>query len=321
MSVYTPLRLAQVQDFATAYGLSVEQITPIQGGIENTNYFVHCAAQDGSQQDYVLTLFEELDFSAASELAPVLAHLSAQGVPVAVPLQHDGAYIHLLAHKPAQLAPRMLGQHPMQPTVAQVSAIATAQAQIHMSLQGTAIQRRGNSNQQYWNVLAQQLQPTLRVADQSLLAQVMQWHQQWQQQHPNRPQGWIHADLFRDNSLFVGDHLSAILDFSELSVDDFLYDIAITLNDFATDPRTLALQPNRYLAYLQAYQQVRPLTADEHACLPIYLATAACRFWITRLQTVKRNASEGRTGQHILQKDPEEMRQMMCLRLAQVKNI
>lgn len=39
MSVYTPLSLEQVQAFASPYGLEVMDLIPIQGGIENTNYF------------------------------------------------------------------------------------------------------------------------------------------------------------------------------------------------------------------------------------------------------------------------------------------
>lgn len=39
MSVYTPLSLEEVQAFAEPYGLAVIDLIPIQGGIQNTNYF------------------------------------------------------------------------------------------------------------------------------------------------------------------------------------------------------------------------------------------------------------------------------------------
>ena len=57
MSVYTTLTLKEVQDFAAPYGLEVIDLIPIQGGIQNTNYFLVC--EDQSQ--YVLTVFEEMD--------------------------------------------------------------------------------------------------------------------------------------------------------------------------------------------------------------------------------------------------------------------
>ena len=316
MSVYTPLTLEQVQAFARGYGLVVNAISPIQGGIENTNYFLHC-----NHADYVLTLFEVLDFAAAAELAPVLALLAEQDVPVAKPLAYNDAYIHELLGKPAQITPRMAGQHPMQPNLAQVRVIAQAQARMHLALQHQPIQRSTNSNQQYWNVLAAELLPDLCEADQALLMQVQQLHATAQQQHPNRPQGWIHADLFRDNCLFVADQLSAILDFSELSLDDLLYDIAITINDFCRVTHSPNLDDALYQAYLNAYAEVRPFTADEQACLPIYLATAACRFWITRVQTQWINQQQGRLGNDILQKDPAEMRSIVLDCLTQINQV
>lgn len=39
MSVYTPLSLDEVRTFAAPYGLEVLELNPIQGGIQNTNYF------------------------------------------------------------------------------------------------------------------------------------------------------------------------------------------------------------------------------------------------------------------------------------------
>lgn len=57
MSVYTPLSLDEVRTFAAPYGLEVLELNPIQGGIQNTNYFL----VDVNRKQYVLTVFEELD--------------------------------------------------------------------------------------------------------------------------------------------------------------------------------------------------------------------------------------------------------------------
>ena len=45
----------------------------------------------------------------AGELVPVLDCLGKAGVPVAVPLKYDGQAIHSIADKPAQIAPRLMG--------------------------------------------------------------------------------------------------------------------------------------------------------------------------------------------------------------------
>lgn len=315
MSVYTPLSLDEVRTFAAPYGLEVLELNPIQGGIQNTNYFL----VDVNRKQYVLTVFEELDAQGAGELIPVLEQLGTHDVPVAVPLKHSGQAVHVIADKPAQIAPRLMGHHPMQTTVAQVAAIADAQAKLHVALQDFPLEREYRRDHQYWTGVAEQLKPNMTQDDQALLEQVYQAFNAKTAQYSNRPTGFIHSDLFRDNTLFEGDQLQGILDFYELNQDELLFDIAITINDFCTEYPAAHLNLDKVAAYLAAYQKVRVLTSDELECLDVFLAMAACRFWSMRLQVAQKNKEEGRTGDDILQKDPQEMRAMMQDRLSHVK--
>lgn len=314
MSVYTPLSLEEVQAFAEPYGLAVIDLIPIQGGIQNTNYFL----VDQSQKQYVLTVFEELDAEGAGELVPVLDCLGEADVPVAVPLKHQSQAIHTIADKPAQIAPRLMGEHPEEATLVQIQAIAQAQAKMHLALKDFPLERDFNRNHQYWSDVAEQLRPNMNEDDQSLLDQVFQQFAHITQQHPNRPMGFIHSDLFRDNTLFEGDQLKGILDFYELNQDEFLFDIAISINDFCTAYPQAHLDQTKVNAFLAAYQNIRQLTDDELACLNIFLAMATCRFWSMRLQVAQKNAEQGRTGEDISQKDPLEMRMMLQDRLQRI---
>ncbi|MFV5491579.1 homoserine kinase [Acinetobacter sp. ASP199] len=310
MSVYTTLTLKEVQDFAAPYGLKAIDLIPIQGGIQNTNYFLVC-----EDQQYVLTVFEDMDEKAAGELVPVLGHLGQAGVAVPVPLSHSGKAIHSIKGKPAQIAPRMLGEHPMPATTAQAEAIAIAQAKMHVALKDFYLEREFVRDHDYWYAVAQEIKPTLNVADKVLLGKLLGLYEALTAVYTDRPRGFIHSDLFRDNTLFEGDQLNGILDFYELNKDELLFDIAITLNDFCTDYPAVTLNEERAVAFLKAYESVRPLTDDEKACLQLYLAMAAGRFWMMRLQVAQKNAAEGRTGNDILQKNPEEMRNMLIERL------
>ena len=311
MSVYTTLSLKEVQAFAAPYGLEVIGLNPIQGGIQNTNYFIVCA--DGTQ--FVLTLFENMDTQAAAELIPVLEYLGQQGLAVPVPLKHSGQSIHTLKDKPAQIAPRMLGQHPMPSTLEQVEQIAIAQAQMHVALQDFPLQRKTARDHAYWYNVAKQIKPTLNVADTALLNNLLGLYEALTAMYPNRPKGFIHSDLFRDNTLFEGNTLKGILDFYEMNRDELLFDIAITLNDFCTEYPEVTLNEAKATAFLNAYSSIRPLTEDEKSCLELYLAMAAGRFWMMRLQVAQMNQAEGRTGDDILQKNPLEMRNMLIERL------
>ena len=100
-----------------------------------------------------------------------------------------------------------------------------------------------------------------------------------------------------------------------MNQDELLLDIAITLNDFCTEYPEVHLNEDKALAYLEAYETVRKLTDDERACLEIYLAMAAGRFWMMRLRVAAKNAEMGLTGADILQKNPDEMRNMLIDRL------
>ena len=311
MSVYTTLTLKEVQDFTAPYGLKAVDLIPIQGGIQNTNYFIVC--ENGQQ--YVLTIFEDMDEQAAGELVPVLEHLGEAGLAVPVPLSHGGKAIHTLKDKPAQVAPRMQGKHPMPASLGQAEAIAVAQAKMHVALQDFPLERAFYRDHAYWRQVSREVKPSLDDADTMLLNNLLGVYDALTAMYPNRPKGFIHSDLFRDNTLFEGDELKGILDFYELNKDELLFDIAITLNDFCTDYPEVTLNEARAVAFLNAYETVRPLTADEKSCLELYLAMAAGRFWMMRLQVAQKNAAEGRSGGDILQKNPAEMRDMLIERL------
>lgn len=313
MSVYTPLSLAQVQQFAHLYDLDICEIQPIQGGMENTNYFLHAR----NQQQYVLTLFEAMDSTAAAKLTPVLQHLAQHGIPVAVPLLQQNQAIHTLAEKPAQIAPRLQGEHPTKPNLAQVKSMATYLAKLHLALAELPSNLNLTTAQFELHDLWLEMKPHLSQADAVLLDYIQQQFEDMRQQYPNRPQGWIHADLFRDNSLFINDEISAILDFSELHINDLLIDIAICINDFCTNLPDAALDLEKAHAFLTAYAALRPLTEDERACLNIYLCFTASRFWLGRLKTNLHNQKTGQTGPAVLYKDPEEMRLIAIDRMTQ----
>lgn len=314
MSVYTELSLAEIQHFVSQHyqGLSVTGIQPIHSGIENSNYFVQVA----HGQEVVLTLFEELNHQEAAFLPALLQHLQQAQVPVACPLSsQQGAVLLTLKDKPAQLAPRIRGAHPEPVTVAHCAAIGSALAQLHVALERYPLRRANAHGADWWQAEAAKARGKMSKTDQLLLDTVLDDFDDTIEDFDNLPQGLIHGDLFRDNTLFDGEQLQAILDFSEAGHDFLLLDVAITLNDFCSDWPRFELKPELYHAFIRAYNNVRPLTEDEQFALPSFLAMAATRFWLSRLSVAARNVAEGRSGNTIQQKDPAEMRQMVTVRL------
>ena len=125
------------------------------------------------------------------------------------------------------------------------------------------------------------------------------------------PRANIHADLFRDNAMFEGTHLTGLIDFYNACSGPMLYDVAIALNDWCSDDEGLIDGP-RARALLGAYAALRPFTAAEAELWPTMLRVACVRFWLSRLI-----AAESFAGQDVLIHDPMEFQ----LRLAQRQKV
>ena len=125
------------------------------------------------------------------------------------------------------------------------------------------------------------------------------------------PRGVVHADLFRDNALWDGDMLSGIIDFYYACDDVLLYDVAVLVNDWCnTDQATL--DRGKVIALLQAYNNYRPLQANEQQYWPAMLRAGALRFWLSRLYDLH----FPRAGELVHTKNPDEFRAIMKDRVA-----
>ena len=87
--------------------------------------------------------------------------------------------------------------------------------------------------------------------------------------HEPLPFGFVHADLFADNTLFRGDQLVAILDFEAACEDALLFDVAMTIQGFCFPEERW--RPDLAEAFLEAYAERRPLSDAEIELLPTYL--------------------------------------------------
>ena len=97
------------------------------------------------------------------------------------------------------------------------------------------------------------------------------------------PKGPVHADLFRDNVMFEAEKLTGFFDFYFAGNDTWLFDLSVCMNDWCIDLNSGDHVPDKALAMLNAYQEVRPLRSAERQLLPAMLRAGALRFWISRL--------------------------------------
>ena len=79
------------------------------------------------------------------------------------------------------------------------------------------------------------------------------------------------------------DQLGGFFDFYFAGTDKWLFDLAVTANDWCLAENKQDLDPIRFKALMDAYQSVRPLTDTEQQSWPLMVRAAALRFWISRL--------------------------------------
>ena len=254
----------------------------IEGGIENTNYFLTT-----TEGEYVLTLFERLRADQLPFYLYLMKHLAQAGVPVPNP-QADaktGDILLQVEGKPAAIVNKLRGKSQLAPQVVHCQSLGTTLAQMHLAGKDYPRQQPNLRGLPWWNETVPVVLPHLEAPAAELLKSEIAYqnHIAESSAYTALPRGPVHADLFRDNAMFDGDVLTGIFDFYFAGVDTWLFDIAVVINDWCIDLATGELDRARADALLAAYQAVRPLCAAERQLLPAMLRAGALRFWISRL--------------------------------------
>ncbi len=277
MAVLTPIDLADAAALCAERGLPAPlEIEGIAGGSVNSNFAL---VLPGSR--VFCRLYEEQDLAGAEREAGLLRRLSSAGVPTPPPIEgRTGRCIEMVKGKPAALFPWRAGGMRCQASVSvhDTEAVGEALARVHEAgRHEAAIPSRFGAPELLQRVdriardarfgpHAPELATAVREAE--------------EQRDARLPAGLIHGDLFRDNVLWEGDRLSALLDFESACHGTYAYDLAVTILSwcFGDD-----LEPHLAAGMIRGYQRVRTLTEVERAGLHAEARFAALRFTITRI--------------------------------------
>lgn len=322
MAVYTVLDQSEIAAFIKPFGIgSLIDFEGVSAGIENSNYFIRCdqshflsELQTTPHREFVLTLFESASHDDLQFFCQLTTLLSQQGLPVPCPISNaDGIAIGQLKGKPAMLVPKVAGRHLQTINSEHCRQIASTLASIHLQCQRAELHHPTSYSLAWLEQCAQRLSPQLAADDVALLAEIERFRL-LSEQHPNLPRTVIHGDLFRDNALFDGENLTAIIDFNSAGDGYLLFDVAVLVNDWCSTVDG-GLDAERVDAVLAAYQQVRVFTDDEKKLWNDFLRIAATSFWISRLQTQLQPDQPQLRGALVEQKDPQQYKNILLSRI------
>jgi homoserine kinase type II len=282
MAVFTEVSFDEAAALVSRLGIGeLTTLTGITAGIENTNYFV-----DTTEGRWVLTLFERLTFEQLPFYLHLMKHLAQRGIPVPDP-QADaaGELLHSLKGRPAAVVNRLRGRHHLAPDTAHCASVGTMLARMHLAGSDFPLHQPNLRGLPWWEETVPVVLPHLDDAQRELIAAELGFQQHVAASAPyaQLPRGPIHADLFRDNVMFEADELTGFFDFYFAGVDTLLFDLAVCLNDWCIDLESGRLEEERAIAFVAAYDAVRPLTGGELRLMPALLRAGALRFWISRL--------------------------------------
>jgi homoserine kinase type II len=158
-------------------------------------------------------------------------------------------------------------------------------AKMHLAAQDYPLYQPNLRGLDWWNETTPIVLPFLPQDKQALLRAELHFQQALAacQPYHQLPRGPIHADLFRNNVMFDGENLTGFFDFYFAGCDTWLFDVAVTVNDWCIDLETGETDSARVRALLDAYHAVRPFTDAEQSCWAAMLRAGALRFWLSRL--------------------------------------
>jgi homoserine kinase type II len=291
MAVYTRLGAEEMAGIIAAFDVgTLVSAKGIAEGVSNSNWLIETQDRDAKSRRFILTMYESrTEIADLPFFLDLLDHLAAKGAPVPRTMHDCEGASHRLhvtpeGTKALALIEFLPGVSVSEPTPAQARAVGGALAQIHLAAADFPSSRPNTLALPDWQKLLsdcgreglESIHPELgRIVERELALLAARWPS-------DLPRGVIHADLFPDNVLMLGDAVTGLIDFYFACTDLFAYDVAVTHAAWCFSPDGACFLPALSDALVEGYTAVRPLSEAEHAALPLLARGAAVRFLATR---------------------------------------
>nr|WP_298925974.1 homoserine kinase [uncultured Erythrobacter sp.] len=287
MAVYTHLGAEELAQLIAHYDVGdLVSAKGIAEGVSNSNWLIETTGADGAGARFILTMYERrIVLSDLPYFLGLLDHLSAKGCPVPRTI-HDraGDAYRMEQGKAAALIEFLPGVSPTQPTPDQARAIGEVLARLHLASGDFELSRANTMGfADNWRVLEGCGKTGLASIDADLPAMLEPARAAASFNLSALPQANIHADLFPDNVLMLGDKVTGLIDFYFACTGAMALDLATTHAAWSFDERN-AFRSDVGAAILAGYESVRPLQPEERALMPQIAKGATLRFVASRAE-------------------------------------
>ncbi|HWW57699.1 MAG TPA: homoserine kinase [Sphingopyxis sp.] len=280
MAVYTHVDPDDLATLVARYDIgTVVSCKGIAEGVENSNFLLETT---GGR--FILTLYErrvsEADLPFFVDL---LDHLAKHDSPVPAMIRdRNGAAIQQISGRAACVIQFLPGISLTHPTPGQCEAAGAALGAMHRAVADFGGARENSMGHRHWRAVAggagnlDTVLPGLQaIVDDELAFLDANWPR-------DLPAHVIHADLFPDNVLMLGERVTGLIDFYFAASDFRAYDLVITHASWAFSTDGTHCDPSRARALMRGYAGEVTLTGAEIAALPVLARGAALRFLLTR---------------------------------------
>ena len=166
MAVFTEVSNKEARDLLRRLQLGkLTELRGIEGGIENTNYFL-----TSDEGEYVLTLFERLTAEQLPFYLYLMKHLAHGGIPVPDPAADKSGDILLsVAGKPAAVVNKLRGKSQLAPQAVHCAAVGATLARMHLVGRDYERQQPNLRGLPWWNQTVPVVVPHIDAAQRALL--------------------------------------------------------------------------------------------------------------------------------------------------------
>jgi homoserine kinase type II len=281
MAVYTQVSAEALAALLSRYDAgNLVSLKGIAEGVENSNYLV-----ETERSRFILTLYEKrVDAGDLPFFLALLDHLAGAGLPVPPAIaDRTGTKIQTVEGRPACLIQFLPGVSLSHPTAAQAYAAAYELGRMHAALCSFTLERPNTLGIADWPGLLERCGRQLDQIDPALFGELTSGMESvardWD---ADGERSVIHADLFPDNVLMLGDRVTGLIDFYFACTDLRLYDLAVMHSAWCFDGAGRGFDAAVGAALLEGYAASFALSAADRLQLPVLAQGACLRFALTR---------------------------------------